>query len=264
MIRLACMQASSWLAARRAGLSAANALRLEEHLAHCPDCGSQARLLDGLRELSDELAQPLKPGARQRAILQALARAEVPLQPSAARRAWLAPSAFGALAGVAAFAVALLLHGTPSAPRDRVLDGELQLAGRALSSGATLGADSELATRDGARVALAHATLELRPGTRARWNRQTRELRLERGAVAADVDPTKHQSFSVATAQFRVLVLGTSFEVTPERVRVTRGRVRVVNASGATLATLAAGEHWQLPVAQPAAAKAPEPAPPAP
>src|SRR5262245_21845046 len=110
MIRLACMQASGWLAARRAGLSAANALRLEEHLAHCSDCGAQARLLDGLRKLSDEAARPLPPDGRQRAILQALARVDASVQPTAAQRSWLVPSAFGGLAGVAAFVVALMLH----------------------------------------------------------------------------------------------------------------------------------------------------------
>lgn len=258
MIRVACLQAGGWLAGRRAGLSESIALRLEEHLAHCAACSAEALLLDGLREISDAGAAPLPAGARQRAVLHALAQARQPRQLMAAQRGWLMPSAFGALSAVALVVLAMALHaGSPMG--DRVLSGELESAGRTLQGGATLAADARLQTRGGARVALAHAKIDLAQDTLARWDARTRLVQLERGRLAADVDPTLHQSFGVVTEQFSVHVLGTNFEVTLEQVKVSRGRVEVVSPQGQRLALLNAGETWHLP-----AQVASKPMPPAP
>ena len=246
MIRVACLQATGWLAGRRAGLSDAIALRLEEHLAHCAECSAEAMLLDGLREISDAGAAPLPANVRERAVLRALAQAQRPLQPSAAQRSWLTPSAFGALSAVAMVVLAVVLRaGSPTG--DRVLSGELESAGRSLEGGAALAADARMQTRDGARVALAHAHVDLSEGTQARWDSHARLVHLERGSLAADVDPTLHQSFGVVTDRFSVHVLGTSFEVSLEQVKVARGRVEVVSAQGQRLALLGAGESWHLP-----------------
>jgi ferric-dicitrate binding protein FerR (iron transport regulator) len=266
MIRVACLSASSWLSAQRAGLSAASALRLEEHLGHCAECAGQALLLHRLREVSDAGAEPLSPSARQRAVSQALAQAQRRPQPMAAGPVWLMPSAFGALAGVALLVLGIVLRAGSPVTGDRVLSGEVEVAGRAVHAGAPLAKDAQLQTQSGARVALAHATLELRKGTQARWNSGARLVRLERGSLSADVDPTRHQSFSVETARFSVLVLGTSFDVSLEQVKVMRGRVQVVSARGETLAVLVAGQSWRLqpetaappPVAPPVAPPAPQ------
>ncbi|HKP63858.1 MAG TPA: FecR domain-containing protein [Polyangiales bacterium] len=264
MIRVACLQATGWLAGRRAGLSDAIALRLEEHLAHCADCSAEAMLLDGLREISDAGAASLPASARQRAVLHALAQAQRPLQRSAAQRSWLMPSAFGALSAVALVVLAVVLRaGSPMG--DRVLSGELESAGRSLQSGAALAAEARLQTHNGARVALAHAKVELSKETQARWDSRTRLVHLERGSLAADVDPTLHQSFGVVTARFSVHVLGTSFQVSREQVKVARGRVEVVSPQGQRLALLGAGESWRLPTqvaskpVPPAPVTAPEP-----
>jgi ferric-dicitrate binding protein FerR (iron transport regulator) len=237
MIHFECLQAAQLIQARAAGLSQANALRLEEHLMHCPNCSQHAHLLDGLRELSDASAVPLTQGARQRAVLQAFARVERSQPPVAAKAAWLVPSACGAL--LAAALVGWGINRQPELESDahaRVLSGELERT--------TRGDETAIETQTGGLVALAHAKVELRAHTRARWDAPVRALKLERGSVVADVDPTQHQTFRVETERFRVLVLGTRFEVSPAAVRVTRGRVRIESPAGMELAVLGAGDSY--------------------
>jgi TolA-binding protein len=82
-------------------------------------------------------------------------------------------------------------------------------------------------TTTGARLALAHAQVELRPQSEASWDALARTLRLQRGSVLIEVDPTQQRSFSVETASFTVHVLGTRFVVTERGVYVERGRVSV-------------------------------------
>jgi ferric-dicitrate binding protein FerR (iron transport regulator) len=237
MISFECMQATQLIQARAAGLSQANALRLEEHLAHCPNCSHQAHLLDGLRELSDASAMPLTQGARQRAVLQAFARVERPAPPLAAKTAWLVPSACGAMLAAALIGWGVLRQPVlDSGARAHVLSGAVERT--------TRGEETAIATQNGGVVQLAHATVELRAHTRARWNEPARALKLEDGSVVADVDPAQHRSFRVDTERFRVLVLGTRFEVSTSEVRVARGRVRIEALNGTELAVLGAGESY--------------------
>ncbi|MFI5308194.1 MAG: FecR domain-containing protein, partial [Polyangiales bacterium] len=107
--------------------------------------------------------------------------------------------------------------------------------------------DGVLHAPEGATVILAHAEVELRPGTEARWDRGQRTLVLSRGSVLADVDPSAHERFTVKTPGFEVVVLGTRFEVTLEGVSVLRGRVRVLASDGRVLAqALGPGERFAL------------------
>jgi ferric-dicitrate binding protein FerR (iron transport regulator) len=245
--RWQCAGATTLLSGRAAGLSQANALRLEDHLSHCPDCSSRAHMLDAMRALSDATAAPLAQSARQRAVLQALAASERVSQPAAARVQWVVPSAWGAV--LAAAIVGFGIVRQPSLSSDagvRVLSGVME---RSLRAAPDAGGSTALATRDGAAVALAHAKVEFRAQTRARWYGRARVLRLEEGRLVAEVDPSKHQSFQVDTLRFRAVVLGTRFEVSTADVRVTRGRVRVEAANGGELAVLGPGESYECAAA---------------
>jgi hypothetical protein len=267
---LGCVRAGVLLERRAAGLSPADGLRLEEHLAGCAQCAQDAALLAGLSELSDEGRTLLDADRRSRVIGRALS---APLAPAPTARA---PWALPALAVAAAVALGLFAGRalrSPEAPSsqpkqapaalagrassttappvatavgDRVLGGQLVADGRTLAAGTALPAGS-LTSTTGTTVALAHAEVELRPGTELDWNPQTRSLRLRAGSVVADVDPEARASFSVVTEAFSVLVLGTRFEVTLEGVRVVRGSVRVLGPGDEVLvATLGAGERFEL------------------
>ncbi len=252
MSQLRCYKASALIQARNAGLPASSALLLEEHLAHCGPCSEQARALDHLQMLSDVGAQPLPPAARRRALLNAFEAAERPPQLAAAATAWFAPSAFGAAAAIALVAFAVSVRPVLEAAPDRVVAGALARTGSAVPRGGELETEADA----GATLALAHARVELRPATRARWERAARLVRLEQGSVAVEVDPVRRASFAVETPRFRAQVLGTRFEVTLSSVRVTRGRVQVLAPDGAPLALLGAGESYEAGAAPPAAATA--------
>lgn len=244
MIRLECTRAATLLQARAAGLTQASALRLEEHLSQCSECSEQAHLLDGLRALSDASARPLAPEARQRAVFRAFATAERPSHPVVTESSWLVPSACGALFAVAIVGLGIVQNSDFATGVDyRVISGELEHTSVAADGGGSQ-IETSIASRTAGVMVLAHATVEFRPQTRARWNGRARVLRLESGSVVADVDPARHQTFRVDTERFRVLVLGTHFEVSSSNVRVTRGRVRVEAPSGSELALLGPGESY--------------------
>lgn len=86
-MRLSCMRVARLLTASAAGLSPAEALRLEEHLATCPTCRDDSALLERMRSLSEPM-RPLSERARVRVIDTALRRAgeQAARAPAAARR----------------------------------------------------------------------------------------------------------------------------------------------------------------------------------
>jgi ferric-dicitrate binding protein FerR (iron transport regulator) len=274
VIKPDCWRAGRLISGREAGLSAAAALTLEEHLATCARCSADARQLDGLRELSDLGASPLKRAVRERAILRALATtvsAPEAASPAVAVPAWLRPSAYGALAAIALVVASVWLRAGTD-PRasvgssGRLVSGQLDFEGEAVRSGQRLELSGLLQTRSGAVVELAHARVQLRAGTRARWDGRTHAVSLREGSLVADVDPARKAPFSVETASFRAIVLGTRFEVAPTQVKVWHGQVRVVALDGRELARLSAGQsHSVSPPSRstPAAAgtAAAEPAP---
>ncbi len=287
MTSLACMRTSTLLERRAQGLSSADALRLEEHLEHCQQCSQTSALLSGLRALVEELPQALPKAQRERAIDGALAQAlqvrgsvaggaavarlrARPVQ-LATRRPLLALSGL-ALAAAAASVLMIVRpwSTTDSAPPatpiaavtsptptgDRVLQGAIEIDGQPGERDAALSAHATLHATAPATVVLAHATVALSAGTTLRWDRDALRVRLEQGSVTADVDPSAHQRFSVETARFSVLVLGTRFTVTGDGVAVERGKVRVLGPDGAVLVpALLAGERFAAP--QPTAAAAP-------
>jgi TolA-binding protein len=287
MTSMRCIRAELLLDRRSAGLSAAESLRLEAHLAGCEHCSEQARLLAGLCALSNEIDATLLPQARERAIVGALSSVRVepsapsPLSVLRPRGLWLAvalAAAFGVVLGLGLRPGSVdrgvanpggsqpatgSVSSPPAAQLDRVLFGRVELDGRPWTEAAPLAATNVLRAPDGATLALAHASVELRPGTAVRWQRAERRLRLDAGSVLADVDPDVHQSFVVETPRFAVLVLGTRFEVSLDGVRVQRGRVQVLAPDGRVLvAALGAGESFALdasPAERPApATNAPE------
>jgi TolA-binding protein len=97
-MRFDCAATGSLLAGRSAGLSEADRLRLESHLADCASCRDDAVWLDALGELADGAAG-LSPRQRERAVAAAIDADPVTALPGAAprRRA-------GMLIGVAAAA----------------------------------------------------------------------------------------------------------------------------------------------------------------
>lgn len=269
MRTLACLRTNGLLGLRSSGLSPAQALRLEDHLASCARCSEEAALLDGLRELATSAPASLRPVVREQAIRRALSQAgAVQVGGSGLERLWPA----GALAAAALIAAAaafglVVRQGSSEVEQPRsaagamkpiapaaaaasahVLSGEVEMDGRTHTGGMALGSAHALRSATGATIVLAHATVELRAGTALRWNAQARELHLDEGSVVADVDPRAHQPFTVATPEFAVHVLGTRFEVSLEDVIVERGRVRVVAADGTVLAeSLVAGERLIVP-----------------
>lgn len=270
-MRLTCLNMHRLIDRRDSGLSPAEGLRLEEHLGGCTRCRAHANLLDGLTRLAAEQPVSLDAAARSRAISAALnagsvARARLSLAPP--RRGFVL---LGAATAALALAVAVQRALTPApAPVavqparafDRVLSGQVEVAGGKQGAGERLNESAELFTTDGASVALAHAEVQLRAHTRARWNARARTLALPQGSALIEVDPARHESFRVETHAFVVTVLGTRFEVTQDAVHVLRGRVSVTpRADGRAVdpIVLAAGSPQADFELQPTAAEATPP-----
>lgn len=265
-----CLHAESLMQRRAVGLRSFEGLQLEEHLMHCAQCRHSASLLSGLRSLYTQQPSALPEAARRRAISAALAIA--PTRSPARRRSLpllLAAAAVIALVGMwslrseraraprSSVAVVIPPVAQPSAAQDRVLSGVVETGTGARTTGQALAGELVFASAQGARVALAHATVELRPETRLRWDAARRALRLEAGSLLVEVDPARHQSFEVLTPGFSVQVLGTGFVVDAHSVTLLHGRVRVVPVGEAEPTVLDA-EHPRYEQPEP---PAPKPAP---
>ncbi|MET0389384.1 MAG: FecR domain-containing protein [Polyangiales bacterium] len=266
-----CLQAESLLQRRAAGLSAAESLRVEAHLAGCTACRETASMLSELRALHLTGQSQLDPGSRQRAIQAALDEgcASVPVADrEAERRVAVAPAGWRSprLGVVMTLAACVALGGTWLLARreperaDRVLSGELIVGGAARTDGASLPPSAAFEATRESRVTLGHATVQLSGGTRVGWSAADHALALSEGTVLVDVDATKHQPFDVITPRFRVHVLGTLFRVTLDSVEVLRGRVRVEGAPGTPPQVLDATQHPRFDL--PPQPKPPEPGAP--
>jgi hypothetical protein len=71
---LQCLRSGLWLERRHSGISSAQGLALEEHLAQCARCREQAERLDALRAVIGSAPAALSPRVRQRVIHKAIAR----------------------------------------------------------------------------------------------------------------------------------------------------------------------------------------------
>jgi hypothetical protein len=265
MRRAACKRAAELLAGRNFGISEAERLELEGHLGSCQQCAQDEYQLEALLAATGARhVQPLSPRARRRAISSALLHA-----PAAPMRLHRAPRATWLAAPVALAAAAGLLLSGPgatdrtssppaarpqAAPRlapptvHRVISGDVRAGTAALAAGDPIGDQVELVARRDSELSLAHARLSLKPRTRIRWHAEATTVDLRRGVVNAAVDPEAEKPFRIKTASFSVVVLGTRFEVTPQRVMVFEGHVRIEDPDGAVLvAGLGAGQQWSPP-----------------
>jgi hypothetical protein len=261
---------------RAAGLSEAERLRLEQHVATCAACREESALLNRLAELSDRAAFSVQLTASpERLIARAMARADrrrVPPESSAVVRArprlaqLAAASAVLLVLGVAFGSVLsrwARTHGTSAAPvasaanapqrRATVLAGSVFLGERELTRGSPLPEQSELALAAASEIAVAHAHVRSDAPAQVSWDGAHALLALRRGAVEVSVDPAPKRPFAVSTERFRVEVTGTEFHVDLSHVRVSRGRVRVLAPDGTLLSELSAGQEFALPDAAPSA-----------
>lgn len=215
----------------------------EVHLAGCPAC---REAVEGWRAFGADLRAAYAslheaPHPAQAARL--VARAEAPGGPGWPR-AWR----WSAALGVAAAATLALLLAWP-APEVALAPTLLSARGARLEGGV-----AETAAGGRAVVRLGDDTVGLGADTRVLVTRATRRatrLSLERGVLAASVDPSRGaRRFEVETRQGLVRVTGTVFRVRVGDaalvVEVARGRVEVLPASGPALAV---GEGERLEVA---------------
>jgi hypothetical protein len=280
---LRCARAKGLIARRRAGLSAAERIRLEEHLTGCAVCCEEARALDAFAQLIDVEAAGNRPSRHARAItrvLNAASVAELPAPTSSPRAApyllagaMAAASVLGLLAyragwggpavevpGPLAQSLEQVEAPAPEHPTELVHDlvaldqelrarldaGDLRADGVALAPGAAVRSGASLETERGAGLVLGPALVELAAGGRALWDLERTTLRLDEGVVRAHVEPGQGEIFRVATDRFVVEVLGTEFEVTRDGVTVETGLVRVTDLEGAVLAvSVEGGESWR-------------------
>lgn len=251
MIKPKCMRAGSLIAARSAGLSRADGLWLEEHIAGCPSCASEAALLTGVVAVAARFEPELSVSARSRVVRDALRSHAAGVEAAASAPSFGLAWAGGLAVAVAAAALVVLLAQRgdegeapaavlPAKPSNDTAASVQQPSAEV----ARLIAGERVRTSTRTQVTLDHASVELAPQSEAQWNEKAHELFLPQGELLAEVDPTVHRSFVVVTPEFRVEVLGTRFEVTQSSVIVLRGRVRVVSPNGTERAVLRAGERY--------------------
>jgi hypothetical protein len=262
----------------RRTLAVADRYALAEHLDGCRKCAEKIEIIAASRvAVLEPPPRALSEDALARAIEGAFAATGDGRRAAAGdrRRPWMLAAA--AVAATAAAAVVLLAsRGDPiqlgpvgsTAAADRVIAGEIGAAGVVRTEGDSVPAG--VAVDGEAVLVLGSARVTLSPGATIAWDRDARTLRLDRGRVDVSLAPAPGRRFRVsAGAAFLVEVVGTRFRVSPDRVEVTRGVVRILEpATLAVLAELGAGESWRLepspePVA-PAVGQAPLSAPPPP
>lgn len=227
MTSLNCFRACGLMDARAAGLSEAERLVLETHVAGCSACSETSAALRGLVSIAQSAPAVLNEAGRRRVIARALLQGE--RKPARAVAAFT--FALASWRSVAVAAVLLLAVGWWAWP---------QKSSSNIASVQTFNASrAETIDVDGAQ-------LELAAGTRVDWEGEKALVTLRGGALKAVVTPREGKPpFVVETAAFRVVVVGTAFEVTPDSVAVTHGVVRIESPAGLVLReALRAGERW--------------------
>lgn len=279
-----CMSAKRLIARRRVGLTAAERIRLEDHLTSCISCLEEASALGAMSQMIEAEASGHRPSRHARAItrvLNAASEAELPAPPPRAAPYLLAGAmAAATVLGIAAFRAGWGAPDPDAGPVHAMVDpgdgqaaqrpepaverepaiaaaleaGDLRVDGVAIAAGDAIRAGVEVETKAGAVLALGPALVDLAAGGKAVWGLDRTTLRLDAGTMRAQVDPDRDSPFRVLTDRFIVEVLGTEFEVTEAGVRVDRGAVRVTDLDGALLAArVEAGESWSFRLAAEAA-----------
>jgi ferric-dicitrate binding protein FerR (iron transport regulator) len=270
-MRIACMRVSRLLKHREQGLSEAERLMLEAHLASCDACRRDSRAIDAIGDLIEAAAPP--PGgaaAREQVIARALAAAARTGKPSARRAG--ARVGVGVVLGVVSVAsLALVVAGSrlawrthtgaPAQPTiaaaaadhvvapDHVASGEVRAGGRWLGQDEPVPSATVLSVPDRATLALGHARVAADAASELRWDPDRSVVDLRAGHLSVDVDPAPGRRFRVVTARFVVEVVGTAFEVDGDGVEVSRGVVHVLAADdGGLITELRAGQAWRVPV----------------
>lgn len=208
---------------------------IDTHIADCADCRKeQAHWL--LLERIGRLAPPGLSADSQRQMLQRLIRqAQTQARPAGVPKQTLFwPAILSAASAVAV--VVLLFWRFDWAHRD--------------ISGQNHSPVASVAARVDGTIQMSGAQVSYLAGTALRIDDSHREVILEKGEVDVDVSHAVRGSssrFRVLTARFVVEVWGTRFRVTEESVVTLRGHVKVLSLDGKELATLHAGQRWQLP-----------------
>jgi tetratricopeptide (TPR) repeat protein len=149
-----------------------------------------------------------------------------------------------------------------------VIAGNVRVDRRPLATGDVFPSGAEVSSEEGASLRVGRAEVALGVGARVSWSEEAGTLTLASGAVDLEVEPANGVALRVVTRRFIVEVVGTSFHVDEEGVRVARGVVRVLDRDrGELLARLGAGEAWRVDGAgereRPAAIEASRDEPPA-
>ena len=207
---------------------------LEQHLATCASCSSEAASVRRLVGLARQL-----PAARPtRARAEELRTALVASTPAAAARprGWLGGRARGVALGLGAVVVAAAAVGLLWFRDERAGEGEGVVAGGSVTVPAPVKAHGAVYAHDGARyVEVGGVPDEI--------------VRLSQGHLTVEVSPlAAGERYRVITSDAEIEVRGTAFDVEAEAgrlvaVRVLHGRVEV-RVIGAGVVVLGAGETW--------------------
>jgi anti-sigma factor RsiW len=253
-MRLRCLRTGFLIDARAAGLSEAERLRMEEHIADCPACRRDYQDLIRIADVTGEGARALSSSARERAIGGALDGASAGSPALPARR--LRPAfALGAGLAAAAAGVAFYLAGRAEERPLAFTPPAVPVVERGEPAGV-------VSAPVGRPLRYAHARVEPRRDAVLVWEPAEATIHLRGGALDVFVDPAPHKPFRVTTSRFAVDVLGTEFAIDEEQVTVREGAVRVTALDGEILAALRAGESWSVePEPEPEIVPDPEPAP---
>jgi hypothetical protein len=258
-MQLGCTRAGVLLERQGSGLSEAEQILLEDHLAGCDRCFADAKALRAMGELSSSFAGEhfLVEQQRERALVRALDLSKR-RAPSERRRPRLVFALPLAAAGLALSSGLLIWSGT-SREGDRVLSGFVSTVERPIALGETIPSNTVLTAGNDATLAVAHARAHLAAGAEVVWRADVETLILQSRAIDVSVDPQPHRRFRVITDHFSVEVMGTRFHVDALGVRVSEGVVQIRGTDGAILVEhLGPGQSYTVPAPVEAPAKPPE------
>ena len=258
-----CVKAMLLLDRSASGLGDAERLELEAHLAECTRCSEQAILVRRMVDSVKSVDFALEPLARARVIREALRTATPGGSPIALREPWRAWP-FVAAAAVALLVGAWLVRNRSNRPPSSQVT---EIARKGNARPAPVPSPSNQAPREetasvdapaGTRLELGRARIAAMTASKLAWSSTHSTLELHSGSIRVEVTPGRGATFQVRTKRFAVAVIGTSFEVDENGVRVLEGHVRIAaTGDGSLLATLSAGQNWWLSSSAPNDASAP-------